>query len=153
MSDPYADEQDVRNALGTLAARLPSFVSLASNLSVAHAQVVDRLGQVYPNGIPTWAGDALDVVRFVEAKIAAAETLEQIRMNLPDLGDQPDRLRASAWASIDDGVVGYPPGSSDAGSGGGTPSTSVPGPRMSSFTPLSAFSDPYAAARDTSRFQ
>lgn len=155
MSDPYAAEADVRNVLGPLGTptRLPSWISLADVLALAHAQVVDRLGFVYPNGLPTFSDDAVDVVRYAEAKVAAAEVLERLRVNLPDLGDQPDRLLKSAWASLDDGVVGYPPGSSD--TGGTTPGTtsSTPGPRSTSFTPLSAFDDPYAAARTSARFE
>lgn len=156
MSDPFAADQDVRNVLGTVGNRLPAWIVIARYLSIAHATVVDRLARAYPNGIPTFEGDAADVVSFAEAKLAAAEILEAIRVNLPDLGDAPDRLRDSAFSSIDDGVVGYPIGSSDVP--GGDPAapaaTSTPGPRVSSFTPLSAFPDPYEPARDPAiRFQ
>jgi len=156
MSDPYATDADVRNVLGQVGNRLPSWVVVSKYVAIAHATVVDRLAKVYPDGIPPFAGDAVDVVAFAEAKLAAAEILEAIRVNLPDLGDAPDRLRASAFSSMDDGVVGYPIGSVDVpGDGTTTPGTvSSPGPRLSSFTPLSAFPDPYEPARDpAARFQ
>lgn len=145
----YAADQDVTDVLGVLAGRLPAFVSIPRSINVAHATVLDVLAQVYPTSIPTFTGDGLDVVRYAEAKLAAAEILEQIRINLPDLGDAPDRLVKSAMSALVDGVVGYPIGSVDSetpGGGGGT-TTTVPGPRMSSFTPVSAFPDPYDAAR------
>lgn len=150
----YAADADVTNVLGTLGGRLPSWVVVGSYLSIAHAQVVDRLANVYPSGSPAFVGDGLTVVKYAEARIAAAEILEAIRVNLPDLGDAPDRLRAAAWASLDDGVVGYPPGSTDVPDGDGGVVTASSGPRVSSFTPLSAFPDPYEAARDAGvRFQ
>lgn len=153
---PYAAPADVTNVLGSIGSRLPAWVDVATFLSTAHAEVVDRLSRVYREEIPAFEGDAATIVRYVEARVAAAAILDAIRVNLPDLGDAPTELRASAYASIEDGVVGYPadatvtPGVDD-GAGGTTPAVvTVPGPRVSSFTPLSAFPDPYADARDPS---
>ena len=64
--------------------------------------------KVYPDGLPRFAGDGLTVVRYAEAKLAAAEVLDAIRVNLPDLGDAPDQLRASALGSLRDGVDRLP---------------------------------------------
>lgn len=150
----YADDQDVKNALGALRDRLPSWVIVTDFRNMAHAEIVDRLGGAYPDGIPTFAGPGLDVVRYAEAKLAAAEILEAIRVNLPDLGDAPDRLRTSAFSAVDRGVTGYPAGSTDTDPGGtGTPTTSSSSPRVSSFTPLSAFPDPYEVGRYGARFE
>src|SRR5437868_1624123 len=110
--DTYATADDARNALGSLRDRLPAWVDVETFVAQAHAEIVDRLSGPYPNGIPTFAGVGLHAVRYAEAKIAAAEILEAIRVNLPDLGDAPERMRAAAYETLDDGVVGFPPGSS-----------------------------------------
>lgn len=144
----FSTDTDVRNQLGAVASRLPTWVDLEANRAIANADVLDRLSRVYPNGIPAFTGPGADVVKFAEARLAAAETLEQIRVSLPDLGDTPDRLRTAAYDSLADGVVGYPPGSEtipDDPETGST-ATTTPGPRVSSFTPLSVFPDPYAAS-------
>ena len=146
MSDPYASADDVRNVLGTIGNRLPAWVDLDVFLSAGHAEVVDRLAGVYPDGIPAFAGDGLTVVRWAEAKLTAADVLDAIRVQVDDLGDGPDRLRASAVAALSDGVVGYPPGSSGVDVDGTTVPVST-SPRWSSYTPLSAFPDPYDAVR------
>jgi hypothetical protein len=149
-TDPYASDQDVADVLGTIASRLPTWVSVPRFRASAHALVVDRLAKVYPDAIPAFDGNGLGVVTLAEAKVAAAEILDAIRVNLPDLGEAPAELRKSAWESLDDGVVGYPIGSGgDSGSGGTGPTTTVAGPRVSSYTPASAFPDPYEAHRDT----
>lgn len=146
--DPYASDADVLNALGTLGKgdRLPDWVDVASFRGIAHADVLDRLSRIYPDGVPVFVGPGLDVVRYAEAKLAAAEILEAIRVNLPDLGEAPDRLRSSAYAPLSDGVPGYPPGSTTPG-GEEDPRPVNTGPRVSSFTGVSAFPDPYAAVR------
>lgn len=151
--DPYADVPDVRNVLGTIATRLPAWLDddkIGEFLSIAHAEILSRLWEVYPATIPTFTGPGADVLRYAEAKLAGAEILEALRVNLPDLGEAPDRLRESVERTLAGGVVGYPPGSVDVDDDGDpdTPGvSSTPGPRVSSFTPLSAFPDPYAAAR------
>lgn len=149
----YSLDGDVTNALGTIGNRLPSWVTVETFRNMANAEILDRLARVYPDGIPTFEGPALEVVKYAEAKLAAAEILEAIRVNLPDLGDAPDRLRTSAYDAIGDGVVGYPPGSADTGSTSTPGQTSTPGPRVSSFTPLSAFPDPYGLGRTGARFE
>lgn len=149
----YSTDDQVRNRLGPIGNRLPTWVDLPEFRATAYADVVDRLARVYPDRIPTFEGAGLTLVASAEAKLATAEILEALRVNLPDLGDAPERLKVSAYAALDDGVVGYPAGSSDAG--GSTPGqVANPGPRVSSFTPLSAVADPYAEARDPDvRFQ
>lgn len=152
-SEPYSTDDDVRNSLGNVRDRLPTWVSIPTFRATAHATILDRLSRVYPDGIPTFGGAAGEVVRYAEAKLAAAEILEAIRVNLPDLGDAPDRLREDAFRAVDDGVVGYPAGSTDTGSPSSPGQTSTPGPRVSSFTPLSAFPDPYGLGREGARFE
>lgn len=151
----YASSTDVIRLLGTIGSRLPSWVNVDEFLAAAHAETADRLGRVYPDGdLPGFAGTGLAVVALAEAKIAAAEILEGIRVNLPDLGEAPDRLRASAHETLSRAIPGYPPGGDeldDDGDPGTPPRIIPPSPRVSSFTPLSAFPDPYAAARDSSR--
>lgn len=146
----YSADTDVVDQLGTLGTRLPGWVVVSTFRNIAHATITDRLGREYPDGIPLFSGASADVVRYAEAKLAAAEILEAIRVNLPDLGDAPDRLRASVEETLTGGIVGYPPGSAavDVDGDPGTPGVAaVAGPRVSSFTPLSAFPDPYAPAR------
>lgn len=151
----YSTDADVRNSLGNLRDRLPAWVTIEEFRDLANALVVDELARTYPDGIPAFAGPGLAIVRFAEAKLAAAQILEALRVSLPDLGEAPDRLREDAYRSLSDGVVGYPAGSTD------VPSTdplapvrsSTPGPRVSSFTPLSAFPDPYDEARFGERFE
>lgn len=142
----YADEGNVNTILGNLAGRLPESLSPVSEfLDLAHSEVVDVLAAVYPNGTPEFAGPGLLAVTWAEAKLAAAEVLSAVRVNLPQqIGDTPSRLRREALESLRDGVVGYPAGSSTDGPGG---ATVAPGPRVSSFTPASAFPDPYDALR------
>jgi hypothetical protein len=156
-SAPYSGDEDVRNALGNVRDRLPSWVVLEEFRELAHAMVLDRLAKVYPTQIPTFEGPGLVVVRFAEAKLAAAQILEAVRVNLPDLGEAPEQLRADAFAALDDGVIGYPVGSDSAVDDDDDPSTpSIPvssTPRVSSYTPLSAFPDPYAEARYGERYE
>ena len=152
MTDPYASTGDVETVLGNLKGRLPANLSpLADFLAMAHAETMDVLTRVYPAEVPAFAGDGLTAVRWAEAKIAAAEVLEAVRVNLPDLGDQPDRLRASAMRTLVDGVIGYPAGGivvDTDGAGGSVTGIVGPQPRVSSFTPASAWPDPYAPLRD-----
>lgn len=143
----YATDGNVNTILGNLAGRLPATLApLATFRDLAHATLTDALTEVYPNGIPEFAGVGLEALTWAEAKLAAAEILGAVRVNLPDLGDAPERLRREAMATVAGGVVGYPPGSSsDPANPGGVVTT--PGPRVSSFTPASAFPDPYDELR------
>lgn len=145
---PLSTDQQVKDVLGPNGNRLPAWINVEAFRRMAGAEVVDQLANVYPNGLPTFAGAGLDAVTYAEAKLAAASILEAIRVNLPDLGDAPDRLRTSATLTLSGGVVGYPPGSETVDTGGGVPQSAAKGPRVSSFTPASAFPDPYAALRD-----
>lgn len=142
---PYATVDDVRNLLGQLGSRLPGWVDLDAFLGIAHATTVDVLAGVYPEGIPDFTGNALAVVRHAEARYAAADVLNALRVSVPEIGDTPDRLVGAADAALRDGVVGHPVGAS--GDGGGTGTPTGPGPLVSSFTPVSAFDDPYDPAR------
>lgn len=148
---PFAADQDVRNVLGTIGNRLPAWVVISEFVDAAHATVLDRLSSTYPTSIPTFGGSGALVVRYAEAKLAAADILDAIRVNLPaETHDVPEQLRASALAVLSDGVVGYPAGSADVDTDGdpATPGTpGAAGPRVSSFTSASAFPDPYEALR------
>lgn len=147
-TDPFSSDDDVRLLLGPIGNKLPAWVIVADFRGMAHAEVVDKLGEVYPSGIPAFDGNAATVVRWAEAKIAAAEILDSIRVNLTeDQAAAADGLREAADRVLANGVVGYPVGATP--DDGSTPGrVTVPGPRVSSFTPLSAFPDPYAEARD-----
>lgn len=140
----YATDGNVNTILGSLAGRLPATLAPVSEfLALAHTTVLDVLTDVYPAGVPEFASEGLLAVTWAEAKLAAAEILGAVRVNLPDLGDAPDRLRREAMATLSGGVVGYPAGS---GSDPDNPTVTA-GPRVSSFTQASAFPDPYEALR------
>lgn len=148
----YASSGDVLTILGKIGPRLPIDVNVDALIGMAHAELVDRLAETYPSGIPTFEGDGLDAVRWAEAKLAAAEILEVVRVNLPEIGEAPDQLRASVDRTLSLGIVGYPPGSVDTpdGDGGSVPANA--GPQVSSFTPASMFPDPYADLRGVTGF-
>lgn len=143
----YATVPDVVLALGALGPRVeatPS-VDLASHLSMAHAEVLDRLADAYgTRTLPVFTGDAMEAARWAEARIAAANVLDILRASLTDVSDVPERLRRSAWATIDGGLPGFRPGDPDPGS---TPPPKFPEdigvPRVSSCAPGSNFPDPY----------
>lgn len=153
----FSTDEQVRNALGNLRDRLPAYVVLEEYREIAEPLVLERLSTAYPTKVPTFEGPAAKIVALAESRIAAALILEGLRVNLPDLGEAPDQLRADAYALLDGGVVGYPAGSDTTVDDDGDPSTpSVPAstsPRVSSFTPLSAFPDPYEGARYGERFE
>jgi hypothetical protein len=146
-AEPYATAEDVRTILGPIGNRLPAWVNVTEFLGMAHAQLVDDLAKVYPDEIPTFAANGLSAVRWAEAKLAAAEILDAIRVTLGSDADDSaaDSLRASARATISDGIVGYAPGAYDVE---GTIETATARPLVSSETSLSAFPDPYEAARE-----
>lgn len=147
----YASTDDVTGPLGSLASRLPAWVDRAVYLGMAHAQVVEALGDTYPQEIPTFEGPGLDVVKYAEAKLAAAEILSAIRVNLPaDAQAVPEAMRAEALETLARPIVGYPVDEEVLDDDGDpdTPGIIVSSsPRISSFTPMSAFPDPYEAAR------
>lgn len=153
MSENYAAAGDVTNVLGPIGNRLPSWLDVEEFLTLGHAVTIDALAQVYPDKIPTFEGDALTLVKLVEAKLTAAEILDAVRVLLKDENDltAAESFRASAYASIANGVVGYRPGTEAVDDDGDplTPDVTnvAPGPRISSFTPMSAFPDPYDAIR------
>jgi len=154
----YATDPDVLNFLGQIRNRLPEWIGTAELrapfLEIAHSEVVDSLAAAYPQGVPSFTGAGRDVVRYAEAKLAAAQILDAVRVNLStDQLDAPDRLRSSAFLSLEGGVAGYLPDTEQTptpgggGTGGGT-TTTGPRPRVSSYTSLSAFPDPYEGVRD-----
>lgn len=149
--DWYASDDDVRHLLGTLRTRLPDWVVISEYLEVAHGLAVGVLAKVYPGGVPDFTGDAATVVRWAEAKIAAGEILSAIRVNLdPEAREVPDQMRAEAYETLGGPIVGFPVGGEEVDDDGDpdTPGIIVnPSPRVSSFTPMSAFPDPYDAAR------
>lgn len=144
--EPYATEGDVVTILGPIGNRLPSWVDVVEFLGMAHAQMIDELAKVYPEEIPTFASNGLAAVRWAEAKLAAAEILDAIRVNLgDDESTTAAELRASAVATVSDGVAGYRYGTVAIE---GTEETATARPLVSSETSLSAFPDPYEAARE-----
>lgn len=143
----YATEANVTPLLGQLAGRLPGWVNVEEYLEIANAEVVEALGDVYPDNLPAFAGPGLAVVKLAEAKLATAAILSALRVNLPkEAQDVPEAMRAEALATLSNAVVGYPVGGVDV-PGSPTPRKVGNSPRHSSFTPMSAFADPYAAAR------
>lgn len=150
--EPYAGTTDVLNQLGSIRDTLPSWVVLDEWIALAHATVVDVLAKTYGGTVPAFTGPGELVVRFAEAKIAAAEILHAIRVNLgPEMHEVPDELRAAAIASLVDGVPGYPLDDGTVIDDDGDPTTepvvTVAHPLVSSYTPASAFPDPYAELR------
>lgn len=147
MTVTYCTDEDVDQILGMLKNKLPSFVDRDKARQMAHAELVDRLGMMYPK-LPLWAGAGLEAVRWAEAKLAGADILDSIRINLDTVGDAPERLRAAVERTLANGIVGYPPGSETVDDGDGNPVPVVRSPLVSSYTPVSAFPDPYADVRD-----
>lgn len=147
----YASAPDVVKLLGSIGTRLPDWLNLEDYIDVAHGLTLDALSSSYPAKIPAFEGPGLEVVKWAEAKLAAAEALSAIRINLPESAREvPDEMRAEAYATLGRAVVGYPLDSEavDVDGNPATPSVVVTtAPRISSFTPMSAFGDPYEAAR------
>lgn len=148
MTATYCTDEDVKNVLGQLRNKLPSFVDLDLSRQMANAELRDRLAGYYPNALPAWAGAGFEIVRWCEAWLTAADVLDSIRINLDTVGDAPERLREKVARALDGGIVGYPPGSTTVDDGDGNPQAVVRSPLVSSFTPVSAFPDPYADVRD-----
>lgn len=143
----YAGADDARAALGPVGNRLPTWVDLDTRLRIAHAEVTDRLVDVYGHTLPTFTGDALEVLRWAEAKLAASDVLLLLRAMLTDSDSAvATELRASALATLAGGVPGFrPPGPTDSG-GSPTPGpdgTVSAGPRVSNAHTMSVFEDPY----------
>lgn len=147
MTTTYSTDDDVNQILGQLKNKLPGFVDLDLSRQMARAEIVDRLALTYPNGVPAFAGAGAEIVRWSEAKLAAADILDAIRINIDTVGDAPDRLRKQVDRALEGGIVGYPPGSTTVDDGSGNPQAVVRSPLVSSFTPVSAFPDPYADVR------
>lgn len=140
----YATIADVRTALGRIGNRLPAEIDVAAFLAMGHATVLERLRAAYgPDGPPAFTGDGLEVVRWAEAKTAAAAILEILRSQLDSVGDAPDRMRRSAEADLLGGVIGYPPGGVDPDATGPLGPSAAQGPRTSSSGAYSLVPDPY----------
>lgn len=147
MATTYSSDNDVKALLGTLAQRLPEFVDIDIYRQMSRATITDKLALIYPDAIPVFSGVGLEAVKWIEARYAAADILDAIRVNVDSVGDAPERLRALADRAMEGGIVGYPPGSTTVDDGDGTQIPVSRNPRVSSFTPVSAFPDPYDAAR------
>jgi hypothetical protein len=147
MTVTYSTDDDVENVLGQLKNKLPAFIDVDKARQMAYAELVDRLALTYSNGVPQFAGLGLESVRWAEAKLAAADILDAIRVNIDTVGDAPERLRAAVDRALEGGIVGYPPGSTTVDDGEGNPTAVVRSPLVSSFTPVSAFPDPYELVR------
>lgn len=143
---PYAEAEDVTFLLGKLGARLPAGYDLDRAVRLAHAKAVDVLRTAYGATVPTFEGDGAEVVRWAEAKLAAAEVLTSLRTALSDTQAViPDTWRAEARAELIDGVPGYPLGGADP-DGEGPAGPSVPrGPQSSTYAYGSIFPDPSTA--------
>lgn len=143
----YASEPDVRAILGKLGSRLPADVDPATHLDMAHASITDRLRDVYgtgPDDVPDFAGDGLEVVRWAEAKLAAASVMSTLLLSLPAADREAvTMLRAEAYGDLSRGIPGYPVGGVDP-DGAGPASSYPPGPSVSSgVSGSSLFPDPY----------
>lgn len=144
----YATEPDVRAVLGKLGARLPAEVDPATHLDMAHASIADRLRDVYgtgPDDVPDFADEGLEVVRWAEAKLAAANVMSTLLLSLPSADREAvTMLRAEAYADLDRGIPGYPVGGVDPDGPGGPVGSYPPGPSVSSgVSGSSLFVDPY----------
>lgn len=150
----YASDGDIRLALGKLGNRLPAEIDVAVFGSMAHADLLGRLADTYPAGVPAFASspDAVEAVRWAEARLAAAMILDVLRAAF-DVGDTPGKLRESVRDTLDGGIVGFPPGSTEVSDGaGGLLVVSGSVPLASSNAPNSLFVDPYEDLRDPDAF-
>lgn len=141
----YANEADVKLTLGKIGTgtRLADAgVNVAQMIPAAHAEVLDKLVEVYGPTLPTIApaSDAFEAARWAEARICAANILDILRASLGDESDIPERLRRSAWDTLARGLPGMRPGDSPVD--GGTVTWSGQ-PRIGSSMPVSNFPDPY----------
>lgn len=146
-ASPWSSVDDVVFVLGRLGPRVRANVDidLDAFLSVAHSEALDRLVTVYGSpSLPTFTGDALVALRWAEAKLAAADILDMLRTTLgDDQAEVPERLRRSAWATLDGGVPGFRPGDPVPGEDGPPLPTWTSQPRHTSATPVSNFANPY----------
>jgi hypothetical protein len=150
---PYAQPGDVHTALGKLGNR-PGLPDVDKHLAMAHAEVLDLLGDVYGATIPDpFRPIAAEALRWAEAKLAAAAILDILRAAYPDESAVAAQLRESALATIRGGLPGQRPGDTSGsvtpppGSG---PVTLVP--RLATEPPVSNFADPYAELYAVPRF-
>lgn len=151
MSEPTPDplpewssEQDVYDTLGKLGPKVKDAADggrfdTGAQLEAARAEAVTRLEVLYGvGGVPNpEEGAGFEVIRWAVARLAAANVLDILRASLPDVSELPERLRRTAWATLGDGIPGFPPG--------GGPDT--PGRRttpLGSAGGVSQFPDPYA---------
>lgn len=146
----YADPEDVVVVLGKIGPRVLAneTVDLAEHLSIANVDVREYLRRAYPRGVPTFTPEGLTTLRWAEARIAAAAVLDILRASMPtDVAEVPERLRASAFATLAGGVPGSPVGDDTPG----PPPDAVidrTSPRHSAYA-VSNFADPYDPATFT----
>ena len=140
---PYAAPADALLTLGPVGTRtLPAGIDVDAHVAMAHAQVMERLAEVYPNGLPTFTGVGREVVRWAEARLAGASLLDALRAHLGgDTTATATDLRVSALATLEGTIPGYPAGSGPT-EPGATPRPSLP--RHTSTMVGSIVADPYA---------
>ena len=135
----FCDDADVKTTLGRLGSRPLPGIDVGEHIAAAHADVLGRLGALYVN-LPTFAGNGLVVLRWAEAKLAAAAILDILAADLnDDVREVPERLRASAYETLSAPIVGYPP--SGTTPDGGSQPVYASTPRSSPGGSL--FVDPY----------
>lgn len=142
----YATDPDIVAVLGKIGPRLPAEIAVATFGAIAHAETVDRLGEVYGDNVPAFTGNALEAVRWAEAKLAAAEILEALRASLPDVGETPVRLRQSAERTLSSTIPGAPAGGGTATDASGAAVAYGPTPLARNNAPGSLIVDPYSEA-------
>lgn len=145
----YASPDDVVAVLGKLGPRVAATesVSIDDQLAIAHADVVDRLHAVYGRTLPQFVPVGLESIRWATARLAGAAILDILRAAMPsDAAEVPERLRASAWSTLDGGVPGSPVGDPVPGPPAGATDPGLP--LWSSAAPGSNFDDPYVCVDD-----
>lgn len=143
-TEPYTTDADVKLVLGKIAtgARLDQAgIDVAAMIPAAHVEVLDKLTEVYGPTLPDVTGDALETVRWAEARICAANILDILRASLDTVSDIPERLRRSAWDTLGRGLPGLRPGDP---AGPEPLPTWTAQPAHSSSTPVSNWPNPYS---------
>jgi hypothetical protein len=145
-SEPWATDVEVKTTLGKIGSRVEAAgIDIDAHISRAHSQAVDRLVKVYATRtLPAFTGDALEAAKWAEAQLAAANILDILRASLDSVSDLPERLRASAWETLDAGLPGFRPGDPTPGADDPPfpPETAGSSGRHSAAA-ASAFPDPY----------
>lgn len=142
----WAGEEDVFDTLGKVGPKVKAATEAgrfdtAAQLAAAHVEAYTRLEGVYGVGrVPAPVADSVghEVLRWAVARLAAANILDILRASLPDVSELPERLRRTAYATLDSPVPGFPPGGNP-----GTPAAW--GAPFSTAGGVSQFPDPYTS--------